>query len=98
MIHDLKSNGNNLIGQQILLRRFDSLPYSWKALKLTLMHDEIIKSFDDILHHLELEVESRGTNKNATLVVRSDNVILRNESVKDNRRANWQQNEGQCSK
>ena len=58
MIRELKSAGNNFTDKQQVQAVIHSLPSSWETMCQNLTHNENIKTFDDVAHHLELEVES----------------------------------------
>ena len=49
-----------------------SLPKpTWGQMKLVLAHSENIKTFANISHHLELEVECMGAHQNTLLIAQS---------------------------
>ena len=57
MIRKLKSAGNNLTDKQQVQAVIRSLPSSWETMCQNLTHNENIKTFDDVTHHLELEAK-----------------------------------------
>jgi hypothetical protein len=57
MIRELKAAENQLIDEQQVQAVIRSLPSSWEAMSQNLMHNENIKTFDDVLRHLELEAK-----------------------------------------
>ena len=57
MIMELKSTGHALTDEQQLQVVIRSLPHSWEHMKVNMTHNENIKSFADIMRHLELEDE-----------------------------------------
>ncbi|KAK2989434.1 hypothetical protein RJ640_018752 [Escallonia rubra] len=69
MIRDLKAAGNNLSDEQQILAVLRSLPYSWDQMKLMMTHNESIKTFAQLSHHLELQVERQEAKCNASMFV-----------------------------
>ena len=70
LIRDLKAVGNNLFDEQQVIVVICSLPEpTWGQMKLVLTHNENIKTFADISHHLELEVERIGVHQNTLLLL-----------------------------
>ena len=57
MIMELKSTGHALTDEQQVQAVIRSLPYSWEHMKVNMTHNENIKTFANIAHHLELEDE-----------------------------------------
>ena len=57
MITELKSAGHQLTDEQQVQAVIRSLPASWEHMKVNMTHNESIKTFADIAHHLELEDE-----------------------------------------
>jgi hypothetical protein len=57
MIRELKAAENHLTDEQQVQAVIRSLPSSWDAMSQNLMHNENIKTFKDVSHHLELEAE-----------------------------------------
>ena len=57
MIRELKTAENQLIDEQQVQAVIHSLPSSWEAISQNLMHNENIRTFDDVSCHLELEAE-----------------------------------------
>ncbi|KAG5529006.1 hypothetical protein RHGRI_029614 [Rhododendron griersonianum] len=58
MIRDLRSAGNVLTDEQQILAVLRSLPdATWDHFKLTMTHNEMVKTFNDLKCHLELEAE-----------------------------------------
>lgn len=55
MIYDLKTVNNNLKDDQHTFAIIQSLPHSWEALKVDMMHTGNINTLDDISHNLESE-------------------------------------------
>ncbi|KAK2995017.1 hypothetical protein RJ640_012257 [Escallonia rubra] len=69
MIRDLKTTGNNLLDEHQILAVLCSLPDSWNQMKLTMTNNESIKTFAQLSHHLELEVERQEAKGNASMFV-----------------------------
>ncbi|KAH0725640.1 hypothetical protein KY284_001505 [Solanum tuberosum] len=63
MIRELKLPGHNLSDEQQVQAVIRSLRASWEYMKIHMTHNESIKSFEDIEHHLVLEDEHRDTSK-----------------------------------
>ena len=57
MVRELKSAGHILTDEQHVQAVIRSLPDTWEHMKVNMIHNENIKTFKDIEHHLELEVE-----------------------------------------
>ena len=68
MIRDLKTAGNVLTDEQQMQAVIRSLPDSWISMKQIMIHNENIKNFADISHHVELEAERQEATKSATLI------------------------------
>jgi hypothetical protein len=73
MIHELKAARNQLTDVQQVQVVIRSLPSSWEAMSQNLMHNENIKTFDDVSRHLELEAKCLEAAKpnNSTYLVES---------------------------
>ncbi|KAG5524052.1 hypothetical protein RHGRI_030902 [Rhododendron griersonianum] len=73
MIRDLRSAGNVLTDEQQILAMLRSLPdATWDHFKLTMTHNEMVKTFNDLKCHLELEAERQDAKRgNQALVVES---------------------------
>ena len=72
MFRDMKAAGNDLTDEQQVLAILRSLPDpTWVHVKLVLTHNEGIKNFDDVSHHLEVEAECVEANRNAALVAQA---------------------------
>ncbi|KAF7134773.1 hypothetical protein RHSIM_Rhsim08G0142800 [Rhododendron simsii] len=71
MIRDLRAVGNVLTDEQQILAMLRSLPdKTWDHFKLTMTHNEIVKTFNDLKCHLELEAERQDAMRgNEVLVV-----------------------------
>ncbi|KAK2969192.1 hypothetical protein RJ640_024523, partial [Escallonia rubra] len=69
MIHDLKAACNNFSDEQQILAVLRSLLDSWDQIKLTMTHNESIKTFARLSHHLELEEERQEAKGNASMFV-----------------------------
>ena len=57
MIRELKLARNNLTDEQQVQAVIHSLPSSWETMCQNLTHNENIRTFDDVAHHLELKAE-----------------------------------------
>ena len=57
IIRDLKAAGNVFTDEQQVQAVIRSLPDSWISKKQIMTHNENIKNFVDISHHVELETE-----------------------------------------
>lgn len=57
MVRELKSVGYGLTDKQQVQAVIRSLPDTWEHIKVKITHNENIKTFKDIEHHLELEVK-----------------------------------------
>ena len=68
MIWELKSVGNNLTDEQQVQAVIRSLPSSWETICQNLTHNENIKTFDDVVRHLELETEHLEATKPISFV------------------------------
>ena len=68
MIRDLKTAGNVLTDEQQMQAVIRSLPDSWISMKQIMIHNENIKNFADISHHVELEAERQEATKSAALI------------------------------
>ncbi|KAG5560989.1 hypothetical protein RHGRI_004123 [Rhododendron griersonianum] len=64
MIRDLRSAGNVLTDEQQILAVLRSLPdETWDHFKLTITHNEMVKTFNDLKCHLELEAERQHAKR-----------------------------------
>ncbi|KAG5524053.1 hypothetical protein RHGRI_030902 [Rhododendron griersonianum] len=64
MIRDLRSAGNVLTDEQQILAMLRSLPdATWDHFKLTMTHNEMVKTFNDLKCHLELEAERQDAKR-----------------------------------
>ncbi|KAK2969456.1 hypothetical protein RJ640_011353 [Escallonia rubra] len=68
-IRDLKAAGNNLSNEQQILAVLRSLPNYWDQMKLTMMHNESIKTFTQLSHYLELEAVRQEAKDNVSMFV-----------------------------
>ena len=57
MIRELKTSEHVLTDEQQVEAVIKSLPKSWEHMVVNMRHNESVKTFDDIVHHLELEAE-----------------------------------------
>ena len=57
MIIKLKTFGHVFIDEQQVETVIRSLLKSWEHMMVNMRYNESVKTFDDIVHHLELEVE-----------------------------------------
>ena len=57
MVHEIKSVGHVLTDDQQVQAMVRSLPNTWEHMKVNMTYNENIKTFKDIEHHLELEIE-----------------------------------------
>ena len=55
MMSELKEIGHELTNEQQVQVVIRSLPYSWEHMKVHFTHNTKIKTFDDDVHHVELE-------------------------------------------
>ncbi|KAF7152795.1 hypothetical protein RHSIM_Rhsim01G0147900 [Rhododendron simsii] len=71
MIRDLRTVGNVLTDEQQILAMLRSLPdKTWDHFKLTMTHNEMVTTFNDLKCHLELEAERQDAKRgNEVLVV-----------------------------
>ena len=56
MIRELKTSGHILTDEQQVEEVIRSLPKSWDHMVVNMTHNESVKTFEDIVRHLELEV------------------------------------------
>jgi hypothetical protein len=68
MIRDLKVAGNVLTNEQQVLAVIRSMHDSWISMKQIMTHNENIKNFANISHHVELEAERQEATKSAALI------------------------------
>ncbi|KAL7191241.1 hypothetical protein ACSBR2_023335 [Camellia fascicularis] len=74
MIREMKAIGNDVTDEQKFWLVIRSLPHLlWGHVKLVHMHNEGIKTFDDISRHLKFKIEHKDTNHTATLVAKVGN-------------------------
>ena len=57
MIRELKTSKHVLTDEQQVEAVIKSLPKSWEHMVVNMRHNESVKTFDDIVHHLELEAD-----------------------------------------
>ncbi|KAJ9687266.1 hypothetical protein PVL29_015943 [Vitis rotundifolia] len=57
MIRELKASRHVFIDEQQVEIVIRSLPRSWEHMMVNMIHNERVNTFDDIVRHLELEVE-----------------------------------------
>ena len=55
MISKLKGAGHKLTDEQQVQAVIRSLPHAWEHLRINLTHNDNIKTFDDVVRHVELE-------------------------------------------
>lgn len=55
MIHKLRVKIHHLIDEQQIQVVIHSLPHSWEQMMQNMTHNKNMKTFEDILLHLELE-------------------------------------------
>jgi len=55
MINELADTGHVLTDEQQVQAVIHSLPYSWDHLKITLTHNEYIRTFEGLRQHLDLK-------------------------------------------
>ena len=55
MISELRAVRHEMIDEQQVQAVIRSLPSSWKHMRVNLTHNDNIKTFDDVAHHVELE-------------------------------------------
>ena len=63
MICELKAAGHILTDEQQVQEVIRSLPDSWLHMMVNMTHNESIRTFNDIEHHLELEVKRLEATK-----------------------------------
>ena len=57
MIRELKTSGHGLIDEQQVEAVIRYLPNSWEHMVVNMTHNQNVKTFDDIVRHLELEAK-----------------------------------------
>ena len=57
MIRELKTSEHVFTNEQQVRTVIKSLPKRWEHMVVNMTHNESVKNFDDIVRHLELEVE-----------------------------------------
>ena len=55
MISELRVAGHDMTDEQQVQAMIRSLPSSWEHMHVNLTHNDNIKTFDDVAHHVELE-------------------------------------------
>ena len=55
MINELRAAGHEMIDEQQVKAVICSLPSHWKHMLVNFTHNDNIKTFDDVAHHVELE-------------------------------------------
>jgi hypothetical protein len=55
MISELRDTGHEMIDEQQLQAVIRSLPSNWEHMHINLIHNDNIKTFDDVARHVELE-------------------------------------------
>ena len=63
MISELKDAGHTLIDEQEVQVVICSLPNNWENMKMHWTHNEIIKTLEDAMRHLELEEDRLMASK-----------------------------------
>jgi hypothetical protein len=63
MISELMVASHVLTDEQQLQAVIRSLPRSWEHMRVNLTHNDNIKTFDDVAHHVELEENRLGSEK-----------------------------------
>ena len=79
MIRELKTSKHVLTDEQQVKVVIRSLPKSWEHMVMNMTHNESVKTFDDIVHHLELEVERlvvARPNEQAYVVITTQKVLF----------------------
>ena len=55
MVSELRADGHDMTDEQQVQAMIHSLPSSWERMRVNLTHNDNIKTFDDVAHHVELE-------------------------------------------
>ena len=55
MVSELRTIGHEMTDEQQVQAVICSLPSSWEHIRVNLTHNDNIKTFDDVAHHVELE-------------------------------------------
>lgn len=71
MIRNFKAAGNNLTNVQQVLAMLRSLLEYWESIKIMITHNDTMKTFSHLNHHLELEGERyiTASNDDAAILV-----------------------------
>ncbi|KAH0671272.1 hypothetical protein KY285_023846 [Solanum tuberosum] len=89
MIRELKSTGHNLSDEQNVQAVIRSLRASWEYMKIHMTHNESIKSFEDIEHHLVLEDERREASKATDQTFLAESARTSNPKQKNKNKKAW---------
>ena len=90
MIAQLKSVGHVLSDEQQVQAVIRSLPNNWEHLKVNLTHNDNIKTFSDVVHHVELKDERLGAAKAAFNAFVAESSGTKSSGFK--RKKNWKRN------
>ena len=86
IIRELKTSKHVLTNEQQVKVVIRSLPKNWKHMVVNMTHNESVKNFDDMVRHLELEVEQLvGTRPNEQAYV-VESSSHKSSSFKHNRK------------
>ena len=85
MMREQKVAGNNLTEEQKIEAGLRSLLDSWETMVINMTHNENIKTFPDLSHYLELEVERLEASK-ATKTAKSRSAYVANNNSRVPRR------------
>ena len=55
MINELRAAGHEMTDEQQVQCVIHSLPSSWEHMRVNLIHNDNIKTFDNVAHHVKLE-------------------------------------------
>ncbi|GAB2284052.1 hypothetical protein Dimus_039641 [Dionaea muscipula] len=66
MIGEMAAAGRELSDEQQVQAVIRSLPKSWEHMRVNLTHNDLIRTFDDVSRHLEMEEDRLIEDKPAT--------------------------------
>ena len=69
MSHQLQDVGHVLTDEQQVQVIIRSLPDSWVYMKQILTHNENIKNFSDVSHHVEIEADCQVANHSSVALI-----------------------------
>ncbi|TXG72586.1 hypothetical protein EZV62_001165 [Acer yangbiense] len=99
MIHELKFAGHSLTDEQQIQAMIRSLPNNWENVKINMTHNDNIKTFNDISHHVELEDDRLEATKASGQLYMAESSRRKTKSfMRKGKKRNFQKRKGKGPK